>query len=128
MKQTLALIISASLLWGCATTKDFYNTLGPPAQIQTDVKNLGAVALPRIKSDQAKAAIHQFALDMINLADLDASKLIALIPRTGDPAADALIAAGVSFVQSAIAKVGAHNPTGLAYPRAIGNGLLQAGF
>jgi hypothetical protein len=120
--------LSALLITSCATTQDFYNTIGPPAQVQSEIRILGALALPRITSDNVKAQIHKFAEDMIQVADLNPAQLVALIPHTGNAAADALIAAAVSYVQSVVNKVGSRNPTALAYARAVGNGLLQAGY
>jgi hypothetical protein len=96
--------------------------------VQLDVATLGAVAKTRIHDTKALAAIHKFAVDLQQAGNLDASQLVALIPHTGNIEADALIAAGVSFANSAIQKWGSNNGTTLSYIKAVAAGLLAAGF
>lgn len=117
-------LITASLFIGCASTQQFLQVLGTPAQVQADVTVLGAVAKPRITDPNVLATIHKFAVDLQQAGNLDPSQLIALIPHTGNVEADALIAAAVSFVNSAIQKWGSNNGTTLAYIKAVSGGLL----
>lgn len=118
------ILLAVLLFQGCASTQQFLTTLGTPAQVQLDVAALGAIAKSRITDQRVLAEIHKYAVDLQQAGNLDASQLIALIPHTGNVAADALIAAGVSFINSAIAKWGTHNHTTLAYIQAVANGLL----
>jgi hypothetical protein len=126
--KVIAVIAAGLLITSCANVQDFLKVLGSPAQVQWDVQTLGSIAKPRITSAKALADIHEFAVDLLAASDLDASKLVALIPHTGNAAADALIASAVSYINSVIAKVGSHNPTTLAYAKAVANGLIGAGF
>jgi hypothetical protein len=128
IKKLLALAAAALLFTSCANTAEFLKVLGTPAAVQWDITTLGSIAKPRITSDQAKKAIHNFAVDLLQASNLDTSQLVALIPHTGNAPADALIAAAVSYLNSVIAKLGSHNPLTLAYFKAIGNGLIAAGF
>lgn len=129
MKPILSLIIASSLLFsGCATQQEFLNTLGTPAAVQSEITVLGALVKPRITSEPVKAAIHKFASDLRDAGNLDTAQLRALIPRTGNPSGDALIAAGAAFIDSAIAKVGARNQLTISYIKAVSAGLLAAGF
>jgi hypothetical protein len=127
MKNTIKLAViavSALLFTSCASTQDFLKALGTPAMVQYDVATLGTLAKPRITDQKVLDGIHKFAIDLQQAGNLDASQLVALIPHTGNAQADALIAAAVSFANSAIAKFGAHNQTTLAYIQAVANGLL----
>jgi hypothetical protein len=124
----LAVVTIAASFAGCANTQSFIKTLGAPAQVQADVTALGAISKTRITDQNVLIQIHKFALDLQQAGNLDPSQLVALIPHTGNVEADALIAAGVSFVNSAIQKWGTNNGTTLSYVRAVATGLLNAGF
>jgi hypothetical protein len=128
LTKLIAIAVAGILVASCANVQDFLKVLGTPAVVQWDVQTLGQIAKPRITSDKAKAAIHEFAVNLLAASDLDTSKLVAMIPHTGNAEADALIAAAVSYINSVIAKVGSHNPTTLAYAKAVANGLIGAGF
>lgn len=123
-KLLVAKIVCAALFFsGCAQWQNIQQTLGTPAQVQADVAILGGVAKPHIPAgDQAK--IHLFATQLNAAASLDVSQLVALIPHVSDPNAAALIAAGVAYVNAALAKWGGNNGTTLAYGHAVANGLL----
>jgi hypothetical protein len=119
-----AMALAALLITSCASTQDFLKALGPPSQVQYEITQIGALAKPRITDQKVLDGIHKFGVDLQQAGNLDTSQLVALIPHTGNPSADALIAAAVSFVNSAIAKFGAHNQTTLAYIQAAANGVL----
>ena len=123
-----ALIISGSVLLipGCGTInwQQIQQTIGSPAQVQIDVSVLSAIAKPRIPAN-AQAQIHQWATQLAALADLNTAQLVALIPKTGNATADALIASSSGFLNMALARWGEHNPTTLAYVHSVANGLLS---
>lgn len=130
-KPFVALLVASSLvLAGCAGTssKNVQTAIGSPDQVQLDVKALGSVAYGHITSSSVKSAVHQFATRLMAVTEADFSSFVGYIPKTGNMNADALIAAGVAYVQAAAGKFGQHNPTTIAYARAVGNGLLAAGF
>jgi hypothetical protein len=124
----IVLILAAVLVTSCANKDLFLKALGSPEVVQWDITTLGSIAKPRITSDKAKAAIHKFATDLVAASDLDSSQLEALIPHTGDAAADELIASAVKYLKAVVAKVGSHNQTTRTYLKAVGNGILFAGF
>lgn len=124
MKYILIPIVALSLLFSsCATFQQLPQILGPPAQVQADITALGSRVVLRV-SPEVKAQIHLFGQRLVAAADLNDAELVALIPRTGNAEADALINSAVTLVRYAIAKFGSHNQTTLSYFRAAGNGLL----
>lgn len=122
--QFLVFAIATSLMIGCANTDSFLKAIGTPESIQYDLTVLGAIAKPHITDPNVLAQIHKFATDLQQVGNLDASQLVALIPHTGNPEAEALISAAVGYLNSVIAKFGSHNPTTLAYIKAVANGVL----
>jgi hypothetical protein len=125
----VALVVATSLiLAGCAGTQNVQTTLGPPAQVQQEVTALGSVAKAHIASSSVKAQVHQFATYLLQASSLDFTTVHSLVPKTGNMNADALIAAGLAYLEAAAGKWGAHNATTLAYAKAVGNGLIAAGF
>jgi len=125
----VALTVATSLLFtSCAGFQGkVESTLGSPAQVQADVKAAGTVAFAH-SSAKVKAAVHAFNVRLAAASELNLSELTALVPKTGDANADAAIAAAVSYINSAVQKFGSHNPTTLAYVRAVNVGLTEAGF
>ncbi len=120
---SLALITTPIMFNGCANWQQVQQTLGSPQQVQIDVTLLGSVAKSRIPAN-AQAQIHTFATQLSALADLNTAQLVALIPKTGNAIADALIASSSGFLNMALVKWGEHNATTLAYAHAVANGLL----
>ena len=124
MKTKIAVLTLALFLFGCANWQQWQQTLGTPAQVQADVSVLAALTKPHIPAN-AQAQIHKWATQLASLADLNAAQLVALIPKTGNATADAMIASSTAFLNMALAKFGEHNPTTLAYAHAVANGLLS---
>ena len=124
MKKLITLPLVA-LLCGCASVnwQNVQQTLGTPADVQTYVTVIGALAKPKIPSN-AQTSIHTYATALSGLASLNSAQLIALIPKTGSPTADALIASSTVFINIALTHWGENNSNALAYAKAVANGLL----
>jgi hypothetical protein len=132
MKKTaLSLLFATGLLAGCASAPQLAS-LATPANVQTTISVLGALAAPKLTAGD-KAIVHAFATDLLSLAmaNVDASNLAIItskIPANVSAYTAGLIAAATADLNLALAKFGQHNATVLAYVTAVGNGLLSAGF
>lgn len=130
--KTLILLSLVAIFCSCSTTSNIA-TLATPANVQSSLTLLGAAVSSKLSSSD-KSLLHTFATDVLALssAQVDSETISSLGSSIASAASGQyvkpLVDTAIIELNLALAKFGSHNAQSVAYAKAVGNGLLGAGF
>lgn len=130
MKIFLSLLMVA-VLCSCQTTKQVAS-LATPDNVKIVVTVGGSAIISKV-TDGDKAILHRVATTLLALTSATVDEttingIQTLVPQLSNPYAKVLVQGALVNLNMALTAFGSHNTKIVAYTKAVGEGLVAAGF